>query len=91
MDKTQRIIEYILKLNDNPENPSELFQQYKDDLLNVESHEAFDVFREVQKEHYSEVEIISFLDKLQALVDHEEEKVKLLTLQKQALMQQMFI
>ncbi|HHX52059.1 MAG TPA: DUF438 domain-containing protein [Erysipelothrix sp.] len=64
MDKTQRIIEYILKLNDNPENPSELFQQYKDDLLNVESHEAFDVFREVQKEHYSEVEIISFLDKI---------------------------
>ena len=35
--------------------------------------------------------IVDFLDKLQTLIDYEDEKIKLLNIQKQAFMQQMFI
>lgn len=64
MTKIDRITDYILRLNIGQENPSELFNHFKEDLLSIEPQEAFEVFRHLQKNYYSELEILPFLDKI---------------------------
>lgn len=64
MANTQRIKEYILRLNQQIENPAELYAQYQEDLQSIQPQEAFEVFRDVVKNHYTELEILPFLDKI---------------------------
>lgn len=64
MGKIEKLHEYIIRLNQKDERLNDLFKEFEQELLSVSPLEAFDVFRKINKENFSEVEILPFLDKV---------------------------
>lgn len=58
------IKQYIIDLQKQETNPAELYQQYQQELSNITPEEAFEIFTQLKDSHYSELEILEFLDKI---------------------------
>lgn len=62
-DKVQNLIDYVKGLKNN-ENGVELYNKYKNDIVEVNPQEAFEVFKALLDEGTKPSEILVFLDKV---------------------------
>lgn len=63
MNRVTRIFEYVKGLKSN-ENGVELYNKYKDDIVNIKPQEAFEIFKTLLDEGTESKEILVFLDKV---------------------------
>lgn len=61
--RINRLIEYVKGLKNN-ENGVKLYDEYKEDIINVKPQEAFEVFKTLLDEEVEPKEILLFLDKV---------------------------
>lgn len=61
--RASKLVEYVKGLKNN-ENGVELYNKYKDDIVNVKPQEAFEVFKNLLDEGTESKEILPFLDKV---------------------------
>lgn len=60
--RVTRLVEYVKGLKSN-ENGVDLYNKYKDDIVNVEPQEAFEIFKTLLDQGIQAAEILVFLDK----------------------------
>ena len=61
--RVTRLVEYVKGLKSN-ENGVDLYNKYKDDIVNVEPQEAFEIFKTLLDQGIQSAEILVFLDKV---------------------------